>query len=69
LQWTNYYSSSFVLFVALAILESHRDVILRYLVEVGSFRYSHAFTLLTRILQFDEILKVQHATPRVDDCI
>jgi len=31
--WTNYYSHSFVLFIALAILESHRDVILRYLVE------------------------------------
>jgi len=30
--WTNYYSTNFVLFVALAILESHRDVILRYLV-------------------------------------
>ncbi len=32
--WTDYYSNSFVLFVALALLESHRDVILRYLVEV-----------------------------------
>ena len=31
--WTNYYSNEFVLFVALAVLESHRDVILRYLVE------------------------------------
>ncbi|KAJ4488138.1 rab-GTPase-TBC domain-containing protein [Lentinula aciculospora] len=31
--WTDYYSNDFVLFVALAILESHRDVILRYLVE------------------------------------
>ncbi|KAJ2916007.1 hypothetical protein MD484_g4361, partial [Candolleomyces efflorescens] len=31
--WTDYYSSSFVLFVALAVLESHRDMILRYLVE------------------------------------
>ncbi|KAH9926147.1 rab-GTPase-TBC domain-containing protein [Fomitopsis serialis] len=31
--WTDYYSNSFVLFVALALLESHRDVILRYLVE------------------------------------
>jgi hypothetical protein len=31
--WTNYYSHGFVLFVALAILESHRDMILRYLVE------------------------------------
>ncbi len=33
--WTNYYSTNFVLFVALAILESHRDVILRYLVHVS----------------------------------
>ncbi|EPQ58177.1 RabGAP/TBC, partial [Gloeophyllum trabeum ATCC 11539] len=31
--WTDYYSNNFVLFVALAILESHRDVILRYLIE------------------------------------
>jgi len=31
--WTDYYSNQFVLFVALAILESHRDVILRYLEE------------------------------------
>jgi Rab-GTPase-TBC domain len=33
--WTGYYTSEFVLFVALAVLESHRDMILRYLVEVG----------------------------------
>lgn len=32
--WTDYYSNDFILFVALAVLESHRDVILRYLVEV-----------------------------------
>jgi hypothetical protein len=31
--WTDYYSHGFILFVALAILESHRDMILRYLVE------------------------------------
>ncbi|TFK54943.1 GTPase-activating protein gyp7 [Heliocybe sulcata] len=31
--WTDYYSNNFVLFVVLAILESHRDVILRYLIE------------------------------------
>jgi TBC1 domain family member 15 len=31
--WTDYYSNQFVLFVALAVLESHRDMILRYLVE------------------------------------
>ena len=35
--WTNYYSTSFVLFVALAVLESHRDMILRYLVEASIF--------------------------------
>jgi len=33
--WTDYYTADFILFVALAILESHRDMILRYLVEVG----------------------------------
>lgn len=32
--WTDYYSDQFVLFVTLSVLESHRDVILRYLVEV-----------------------------------
>ncbi|KAI0797947.1 RabGAP/TBC [Abortiporus biennis] len=31
--WTDYYSNQFILFVALAVLESHRDVIIRYLVE------------------------------------
>ncbi|KAI6144829.1 rab-GTPase-TBC domain-containing protein [Pisolithus thermaeus] len=31
--WTDYYSNNFVLFVALAVLESHRDPILRYLPE------------------------------------
>ncbi|KZO95167.1 RabGAP/TBC [Calocera viscosa TUFC12733] len=31
--WTDYYSNQFVLFVALAVMESHRNVILRYLVE------------------------------------
>ncbi|KAI0273404.1 RabGAP/TBC [Gloeopeniophorella convolvens] len=31
--WTEYYTSGMVLFVALAVLESHRDVLLRYLVE------------------------------------
>lgn len=35
--WTDYYSNNFVLFIALAILESHRDMILRYLVEVCSY--------------------------------
>lgn len=31
--WTNYYSDQFVLFVALAVLQSHRDVLIRYLAE------------------------------------
>ena len=31
--WTDYYTNGMVLFIALAVLESHRDVILRYLVE------------------------------------
>ncbi|WVW80626.1 hypothetical protein I302_102612 [Kwoniella bestiolae CBS 10118] len=31
--WTNYYSNQFVLFVALAVLQSHRDVLIRYLTE------------------------------------
>jgi len=31
--WTDYYTNGMVLFVALAVLESHRDVMLRYLVE------------------------------------
>lgn len=53
--WTDYYTNEFVLFVALAVLESHRDVILRYLVEVRpnfftpSFPLAHiASTSLTR---------------------
>ena len=33
--WTDYYSSQFLLFVAFAVLESHRDMILRYLIEVS----------------------------------
>jgi len=31
--WTDHYSNQFLIFVALAVLESHRDGILRYLVE------------------------------------
>ena len=34
--WTDYYSNQFLLFVAFAVLESHRDMILRYLIEVGA---------------------------------
>ncbi|WRT70882.1 uncharacterized protein IL334_007881 [Kwoniella shivajii] len=31
--WTNHYSNQFILFVALAVLQSHRDVLIRYLTE------------------------------------
>lgn len=58
--WTDYYSNEFVLFVALAVLESHRDVILRYLVEVCPSPLI-TLTSLTNcyFAQFDEILKVR----------
>ncbi|KAJ7263475.1 hypothetical protein C8J57DRAFT_1231345 [Mycena rebaudengoi] len=39
--WTDYYSNEFVLFVTLAVIESHCDVILRYLVEVRSNTAGH----------------------------
>lgn len=45
--WTDYYSNNFVLFVALAILESHRDMILRYLVEVRSYSLINHYPNLT----------------------
>lgn len=51
--WTDYYSNQFILFVALAVIESHRDVILRYLVEVRRARarllvYAHMLCSSTR---------------------
>jgi hypothetical protein len=55
--WTDYYSNDFVLFVALAVLESHRDMILRYLVEVCHF-ICYDFVNVSHSLQFDEVLKV-----------
>lgn len=56
--WTDYYSRDFVLFVALAVLESHRDMILRYLVEVRSLSFPPTVNLFMNIFtQFDEILK------------
>lgn len=45
--WTDYYSTNFVLFVALAVLESHRDVILRYLIHV-----SRPYTFLLSFIKF-----------------
>lgn len=56
--WTDYYSNEFVLFVALAVLESHRDMILRYLVEVRHLAKFRPNLSLTISAQFDEILKV-----------
>ena len=72
--WTDYYSTQFVLFVALGVLESHRDVILRYLVEV---RYTVSFlpralisntgsSVTSLYSQFDEILKVR-ARPLISE--
>lgn len=56
--WTDYYTRDFVLFVALAVLESHRDMILRYLVEVRSLPLPSTVKFLMNIyLQFDEVLK------------
>ena len=43
--WTDYYTNGMVLFVALAILESHRDVILRYLVEFDEILKVRALSL------------------------
>ncbi len=48
--WTDYYSNDFVLFVALAVLESHRDMILRYLVEVCDFPQNSLRSWLTAFL-------------------
>lgn len=47
-----------MLFVALAVLESHRDVIIRYLVEVRDSHVMPELILTQDALQFDEILKV-----------
>jgi hypothetical protein len=47
-----------VLFVALAVLESHRDVIMRYLVEVRNSHVMPELILTEDASQFDEILKV-----------
>jgi len=43
--WTDYYTNGMVLFVALAVLESHRDVILRYLVEFDEILKVRALSL------------------------
>ncbi|KAE8542753.1 hypothetical protein D1P53_000815 [Cryptococcus gattii VGV] len=43
--WTRYYSDKFVLFVAMAVLESHRDVIIRYLGEFDEvLKYANDLT-------------------------
>ena len=62
--WTDLYCQQFVLFVALAVLESHRDVIMRYLVEVRASSVTLILRLIWDALQFDEILKVCDAMTR-----
>lgn len=44
--WTNYYSSSFHLFIALAILEKHRDVIMDHLKHFDEVLKYSAFIFL-----------------------
>ncbi len=44
--WTDYYTNGMVLFVALAVLESHRDVMLRYLVEFDEILKVRALSFL-----------------------
>jgi hypothetical protein len=51
--WTDYYTNSMVLFVALAVLESHRDVILRYLVEFDEILKVHIHFLRLVLSQAD----------------
>lgn len=49
--WTRYYSDKFVLFVAMAVLESHRDVIIRYLGEFDEvLKYANDLTGTVRLL-------------------
>ena len=48
--WTDRYSVHFVLFVALAVLESHRDVILRYLVEFDEILKVRPSVLVKRLV-------------------
>jgi hypothetical protein len=50
--WTDYYSNQFLLFVAFAILESHRDMILRYLIEVGQSLFARRLGLIADVVFF-----------------
>ncbi|KIJ69240.1 hypothetical protein HYDPIDRAFT_105840 [Hydnomerulius pinastri MD-312] len=63
--WTDYYSNSFVLFVALAVLESHRDMILRYLVEFDEIlKYCNELSMtieLDSTLAQSEVLFLSYA--------
>lgn len=53
--WTNYYSNQFVLFVALAVLQSHRDVIIRYLAEFDEvLKYANDLSGTVRAHATDE---------------
>ena len=47
--WTDYYSSQFLLFVAFAVLESHRDMILRYLIEVSGCTSGPELMLISNV--------------------
>lgn len=65
--WTDYLSSSFHLFVALAILEKHRDVIMNHLkhfdevLKYGALFSLHRFLLFTSVCPFD--FKLTRTTP------
>jgi hypothetical protein len=49
--WTNYYSDQFNLFVAMAILQSHRDVLIRYLKEFDEvLKYANDLSGTVRLI-------------------
>ena len=51
--WTDYFSSNFHLFIALAILEKHRDVIMDHLKHFDEvLKYSKSTRWIFRILDF-----------------
>jgi hypothetical protein len=56
--WTDYYTNGMVLFVALAVLESHRDVILRYLVEFDEILKVRALSLPRLFVSIDSRAKM-----------
>jgi hypothetical protein len=53
--FTDYYSNEFVIFVALAILHSHREVIIRYLVEFDEvLKYANDLSETVRSIVVDQ---------------